>query len=87
MFTALAFLLGVFITYLVMRCEIKDLKADKEMVLNFNEKLIRDHDEINPRYELEAKSYIRHLDSHRCVYVPEEEEWPSIVEMKQGHNR
>jgi hypothetical protein len=42
-------------------------------------KLVRDRDEIEQRYLLETKGYVAHLDSHVCVVVPEEEEWPEEI--------
>ena len=61
------------------RVRIAQLELDKEMLLDFNEKLIREKEELGFRYEREARSYIRHLDSHICVFQPADEEWPELI--------
>lgn len=42
---------------------IAQLEFDKEMLLDFNEKLIRDREEVESR----------------CVLIPKDEDWPEIV--------
>lgn len=52
-----------------MRKRISDLKFDKEMLLDFNEKLIRDRDEIENKLKVQdgiSECYARHLETHEC---------------------
>jgi hypothetical protein len=44
-------------------------------------KLVRDRDEMDQRYLRETKAYIHHLDSHHCVFLGKEEEWPEMIEL------
>lgn len=74
-----AFLLGILVSSLLMRRENADLKLNNEMLLDFNEKLIRDRDELELRYKAAMAIYLNHRNSHVCVEVPKEEEWPEEV--------
>lgn len=48
-------IVGYFLCRRIWKGVVSNLEFDKEMLLDFNEKLIRDRDEIEARYELEAK--------------------------------
>lgn len=72
------FLLGMLACWLICRRKISDLEFDKEILLDFNEKLMRDRDELEERYLLTSRGYIAHLDSHYCVVIEVEEEWQEL---------
>lgn len=77
-------LLGSLVGYLLCRRYwkrvVSDLEFDKEMLLDFNEKLIRDRDEIEARYSMTFHGYVNHLDTHVCRrVVVAEKEWPNEV--------
>lgn len=69
-----SFLIGMLVSWLLMRREVSKLKLDKEMLLDFNEKQIRLIEELEA-YETQL--------SLRLFYAehPElkEEEWPDLV--------
>jgi hypothetical protein len=71
--------IGILVGMGIMWWRVRKLEFDKEILLDFNERLIADRDEVEQRYLLETKAYIRHLDSHVCVFVPDEEEWPEEI--------
>lgn len=68
-------LLGMFIAWLVYRKRISNLEFNNETLLDFNEKLTRELE----AQTLASKGYIAHLDSHVCMPVPREEEWPEVI--------
>jgi hypothetical protein len=65
-------LLGYLLCRLGEKAKIANLEFDKEMLLDFNEKLIRDRDEIEARYSMTFHGYVNHLDTHVCVRVVED---------------
>lgn len=60
------FLYGLLLGLLASQRQISELEVDKETLLDFNEKLIRDRDEIEQRYLLTSRGYIAHLDGYEC---------------------
>jgi hypothetical protein len=72
--------LGSLVGYLLCRLgEKARIANEKQDLLDFNEQLLREKEELEFRYEHEARSYIRHLDSHCCVFQPVDEEWLEVV--------
>ena len=51
---------------------VSDLEFEKEMLLDFNEKLIRDRDQIEQRYEMAVRAYVGHLDNFDCQWKKED---------------
>ena len=69
--------IGLLIALILSQQKISELEFDKETLLDFNEKLIRDRDEIEQRYTLTSRGYIAHLDTHECKRKEDR-----LVEMK-----
>lgn len=61
------FLLGMLVGWLIMRWELNCLKVDKQTLLDFNERLIRDREDLDQRYLMISRGYIAHLDKYECV--------------------
>jgi uncharacterized membrane-anchored protein YhcB (DUF1043 family) len=76
---SIGILIGMFIMKFDRRSLIRDLEADKEILLDFHDKLIADREEMDQRYLRETKAYINHLDTHVCRFVGKEEEWPEEI--------
>jgi phage regulator Rha-like protein len=52
------------------------------MLLDFNEKLIRDFDQLERESKAFSGMYAEHLELNVCVLKEQEEEWPTEVSFK-----
>ena len=74
-----AFALGYLLCFLIMRRQLKRVEFDKQILLDFNEKLVRDREVVEEQLKAQdqiVEAHCEHLKYYDCVfregYLPDE---------------